>query len=117
VLADRPEGVDQVMPVYLWADIGAAVLLLLVLIAGYWWMFGLPCRKSKYQGRRRVDPRIPDQLRPAALLPASTLPPLPCDDVEVLPVGAPLALEAAPRPYRYASRAQHKEPLAEELTW
>lgn len=99
----------------LWPGAVVVVLLLAVLTAGYWGMFGLPRRKPKYQGRRRVDRGNPDQLRPRAL-PASTLPPLPCDDVEVIAVGAPLALEAGPRPYRYASRAQHKEPLAEELT-
>lgn len=126
-MADRPEGVDQLMPLSYWIAIGVVVFLLLIVLFAYRGMFGVRrrptrdrLRKRKYQGRRRVDLRNPDQVRPADV--RATMPEIEDDYARVLPNPMPLAIEGPPVrnpvPYRYASRAQHKEPLpvAEELS-
>lgn len=98
MLADRPEGVDQGMPVYLWAGVGAVVLLLVVLTAGYWGLFGGPrwvrlLARWLYRPKRRHRWYRRNQLRPVR--PVARVD-LEDDAVQLLPVGAPLALEASP---------------------
>lgn len=119
MLADLP--VDASGPTLLPALIGAGVVLLLVAVAvfGYWGLFDPPkwvraVGRLLYRPRRRHRWYRRNQLRPVR--PVARVE-LEADPVQLLPVGEPLAIESSPRPYRYASRAQHKEPLAEELTW
>jgi hypothetical protein len=94
VLANRPEGVDHLMPGYLWAGVAAVALLLVVLTAGYWGMFGGPrwiraLARQLYRpkGRHRWHRR--NQLRPVRPVTRVDLD----DAVQLLPVDAPLALE------------------------
>lgn len=123
MLADRPSGVDQFMPLWYWIAFAVVVVLLLISVASWWGIFGAPrwvrgLARWLYRPKRRHRWYRRNQLRPARPVARCELDDVP---VQLLPVGQPLAIEASPssgpRPYRYASRAQHKEPLAEELTW